>query len=107
MIDFILTLLLWIIPVCALVVALFGILGLIRINVVYNHHDLISEAIYLYALDTPNKSERPAVWFSDIEPAEQALKRWWDWGYKRILPPEKFEIIKPYIPKAKEKMKNG
>lgn len=35
----------------------------------------------------------------DMEHYNTTLFRLWDWGYKRILPPEKFEIIKPYIEK--------
>ena len=34
---------------------------------------------------------------SDMEPVEETVKRWWDWGRKRILPADKFEIIKPYL----------
>ena len=36
---------------------------------------------------------------SDMEPIDQTEKRWWDWGYKRVLPADKYAIIKPYIKK--------
>lgn len=32
-----------------------------------------------------------------IEDYSSTLYRLWDWGYTRILPPEKFELIKDYI----------
>lgn len=32
-----------------------------------------------------------------IETYDETLYRWWDWGYTRILPPDKFELIKDYI----------
>lgn len=41
----------------------------------------------------------PDVDYDDMEEYDDTLFRLWDWGYKRILPKEKFEIIKPYIEK--------
>lgn len=40
-----------------------------------------------------------AVDFDDMESYKKTFFRLWDWGYTRILPPEKFEIIKPFIKK--------
>lgn len=37
------------------------------------------------------------VSLNDMEDYDSTFYRWWDWGYTRILPPEKFEIIKPWI----------
>ena len=37
------------------------------------------------------------VTFTDREDHNKTLYRIWDWGYTRILPKDKFEIIKPYI----------
>lgn len=34
---------------------------------------------------------------------EVTFYRWWDWGYTRILPKDKFEIIKPYLEVKGEK----
>lgn len=34
---------------------------------------------------------------SDMETYDSTLWRLWDWGYTRILPKEKFELVKPYI----------
>jgi hypothetical protein len=41
------------------------------------------------------------LYFNDIEPFERTVFRLWDWGYKRILPKDKFEIIKPYLKKGR------
>ena len=41
--------------------------------------------------------------YDDMEPYLKTLFRLWDWGYKRILPKEKFELIKPYLKKVKKK----
>lgn len=35
--------------------------------------------------------------YDDMENYVVTLWRLWDWGYTRILPKDKFEIIKPYI----------
>jgi hypothetical protein len=65
----------------------------------------IANAIYAYQLDrienqymcgTPIADE---VDYSDMEPYEKTFKRFYDWGYTRILPKDKFEIIKPFIEK--------
>lgn len=37
------------------------------------------------------------VSLNDMEDYDSTFYRWWDWGYTRILPPEKFKIIKPWI----------
>lgn len=38
-----------------------------------------------------------------MEAYDKTLWRWWDWGYKNILPKEDFELIKPYIKKRRSK----
>lgn len=63
----------------------------------------IADAIYLYAMDQIHKDEPIEVYYDDIEPYDNTFHRWWDWGYKRILPADKFEIIKPYLEIKKEK----
>lgn len=35
--------------------------------------------------------------FDEMEPYKSTLFRWWDWGHKRIVPPDMYELIKPYI----------
>ena len=35
--------------------------------------------------------------YPDMESYYKTLFRLWDWGYTRILPPDKFDIIEPFI----------
>lgn len=65
----------------------------------YKNQKKIMDAIYLYGVDTMKKYGRNhfQVSFDDMESYNDTLYRFWDWGYTRILPKEKFEIIKPYI----------
>lgn len=95
---------------------LIGVLALIKNEVTFGNMMLIDSAIYLYRIDLGKKAYeeacetgksfdecyKPEVDYDDEESYDDTFKRWWDWGYTRILPPEKFEIIKPYIEKAKE-----
>ena len=39
----------------------------------------------------------------EMEAYEATLFRLWDWGCTRILPPEKFELVKPYLQKGNNK----
>lgn len=65
----------------------------------YRNHQKIIDAIYDYQIDMLNKGCYffIRVNYADAESYYDTYKRWWDWGYTRILPPEKFEVIKPYI----------
>lgn len=65
-------------------------------------HRKILDAIYLYRCHCIRKDVEPMVRFEDMESYDSTLFRFWDWGYKRILPPEKYEIIKPFINIKKE-----
>ncbi len=60
-------------------------------------HNVILEAIHDYHTDCIRKRTTFDVDFSDMEDYYKTVHRWWDWGYKRILPKEKFEIIRKYI----------
>ena len=80
----------------------FGVFMLIKTENAFKCQILITHAICLYHLDKIDKCEFDyEVDYGDEEPYEKTLWRLWDWGYTRILPPEKFEIIKPYIQKVK------
>lgn len=73
---------------------------LIKNQVTFSMHMKISKAIYDHHMECIDKYDFDAlcaVDYEDEEAYEATLFRLWDWGYKRILPPEKFEIIKPYI----------
>lgn len=71
----------------------------IKNEVTFRQQMRINDAIYNYHVDCINRecySEVKVDWL-DIESYDKTLFRLWDWSYKRILPPDKFEIIKPYI----------
>lgn len=58
----------------------------------------ITRAIYNYKVEQINAGlPHNDVDYSDIEAYEKTLFRFWDWSNKRILPKEKYEIIKEYL----------
>lgn len=65
----------------------------------YNNRKTIIEGICSYLIDCIDNDLNSQVCYDDMEDYEKTLWRLWDWSYKRILPKEKFEIIKPYIGK--------
>jgi hypothetical protein len=77
---------------------------IVRCLVTYRNHDIIIDAMYAYHVDAikRGKCEYEVNW-SDIEEFDDTFRRLWDWGYKNILPKEKYEIIKDYIKSKKEK----
>lgn len=76
---------------------------LIKNFVTRYHHARISDAIHEYhkeIIDNHNYFKGYPVFqveYEDIEEYEKTLFRFWDWSDKRILPKEKYEIIKPYL----------
>jgi hypothetical protein len=60
----------------------------------YNNTITIINAIHAYRLEYLWNAQ---VDYKDMESFERTLFRFWDWGYKRILPKAQFELIKPYI----------
>ena len=58
---------------------------------------MISNTIYMYWTDCIRKWIEPSVDYDDKEDYDKTFWRLWDWGHTRILPKDKFEIIKPYI----------
>lgn len=68
-----------------------------------HNHTIIIDAIYAYQLDMCKMYIYDyEVDFKDMESYGKTLFRLWDWGYKNILPPDKFKIIKPYIYKGRK-----
>lgn len=74
------------------------ILMLVKNDNAFKNRGIIIEAIYEYntIMITSNK-RRDKIDYADMESYDDTLYRWLDWGYENILPPDKFEIIKPYI----------
>lgn len=78
---------------------------LIKIEVAYHWQIKIIDAIREYIMHKYNNKEYQSVeefdadskMIDEIEPLEETIYRLTDWGYKRIVPPEIFEKIRPYI----------
>lgn len=68
-----------------------------RNSVTVNNRCKIDDAIYAYRCECRNKKVEPKVTYSDKEEYYNTLRRIYDFGCARILPKDKFEIIKPYI----------
>lgn len=66
-------------------------------------HNVIMYAIANYHTACIQYGATFNVDFSDMEHYDKTCRRWWDWGYKRILPKEKFELVKEYIKKKEQK----
>lgn len=78
-----------------------GIVLLMKSENAYRNQMKILDAIYDYASECIWTHKPILVVFDEMEPLERTLFRFWDWGYTRILPAEKFEIIQPYIKKGR------
>ena len=66
----------------------------------YKNQIIISDALYAYNMDVIKHGRYDAtISFDCIESYWKTMFKLWDWGYKHIVPPEMFELIKPYINK--------
>lgn len=65
----------------------------------FNNHMAIIDAICDYQIDCVINGTDEQVDYADVEDYDVTLLRLWDWGYTRILPKDKFDLIKPYIKK--------
>ena len=62
----------------------------------------------MQAGDTDAYNEIMVNLYDNMEPYDKTFWRFWDWGYKSILPPEKFKLVEPYIDKdSKAAKKKG
>lgn len=83
-------------------VLIVGVFFLIKNNNTYKQHIKIDHAIYAYHVyciyNKPigYKSELD-VNYTDEESYDKTFFKLFDWGYKNILPKDKYEIIKDYI----------
>lgn len=89
--------------VFAILLAIFAILAILawaKTENAYQNQMKIIHAIRDYGSECIRTHKPILVDFNETEPLERTFFRFWDWGYTRILPAEKFEIIKPYIEKG-------
>lgn len=82
---------------CGVIMLILCGIMLVKNRITYHNMITIGNAIFSYQNDCVRSGRDVEVDYSDCEPYEVILFRLWDCGYARILPPEKFEIIKPYI----------
>lgn len=76
------------------------IVALIKNEITYRNLMKIMDAIFAYQNDCIDKNDfNYKVNYSDMKGYDEVCDNWFDWGYKNILPPDKFEIIKPFIDK--------
>ena len=88
----------WTIIGLLIVGLIFTVVMMFKNENTFINHMIITNSIYRYHKD--HQDEYPwLVSYSDMEPYNKTTYRIWDWGYTRILPPDKFELIKPYIKK--------
>ena len=87
--------------VFTILLVIFAILALAKSENAYQNQLKILNAIRDYGSECIWSDKPILVDFDEMEPLERTLFRFWDWGYTRILPVEKFEIIKPYIKKGR------
>lgn len=82
--------------ICFILIAFLIVLAFKNVNTLNNRLRIL-DAINKYHADCIRKVIEPSVDYGDKEDYDKTLWRLWDWGYTRILPKDKFEIIKPYI----------
>ena len=66
-------------------------------RVVMTNYKFIMDAIYSYRLDMHHRGVTPEVEYEDMVEINILYKRFFDWSYKHILPPDKFKLIEKYI----------
>ena len=70
---------------------------LVKNRVTLKNHYIIIHAIGRYLDYCIDNDIEPLVYFYDMELYNKTLYRWWDWGYIRILPYDKYDVIEPFI----------
>lgn len=79
---------------------IFCVVALAKNMNTFRCHETINKAIYDYKIACINVrawGDLHSVEYKDMEDYNKTFWRLWDWGYTRIFPKDKLEIIKPYI----------
>lgn len=81
-----------------IIIVVYYIMMIIKNNITYRNHKKILNAIncYNYDMITEGKPDN-IIHCSDMMDYDKSLNNLFDWGYKSILPKNKFEKIKNYI----------
>lgn len=80
--------------------AIVSALLLIKLPIAFINSVIIIDAICKFKLDRVKADDLVHVRdveYKDMEAFEDTIFRLTDWGYKRILPKEKYKLIKPFI----------
>ena len=85
-----------IIVIISCILLLCCMLSFIKTENDYANHKKVMGAIEKYATIT-GRYEMAIKMLMHIESLDKTTSRFWDWGYKNILPKQYFELIKPYI----------
>ena len=78
------------------VILLYEIWTMVRVEVAYKNQMKILDAAYEYGCDTKNFKMSMHI-MEKIEPIDQTIRRWNDFGCKNIVPKVYYELIEPYI----------
>lgn len=76
------------------IVFLLSLFFLVRNLIVYRNYIKIIDAIFKYRVESFTNN---SVSYYHMENYLKTFLRFWDFGYKHILPEEKYKIIEPYL----------
>lgn len=84
--------------ICGLLVVFYTIM-MFKNDSCLKNRMIIMNAIHDYCMYqlANNIIAANVVSYCDMEDYDKTLKRFWDWGYTRILPHDKFMLIRPFI----------
>ena len=85
--------------IACIVVCCIGLFMLFKNENAFRNMEKIIDAIHIYQLKCLTDGSSMAVDYYDMRSYGHVLFRFWDFGYKHILPEEKFKLIEPYIKK--------
>ena len=85
--------------IACIVVCCIGLFMLFKNENAFRNMEKIIDAIYIYQLKCLTDGSSMAVDYYDMRSYGHVLFRFWDFGYKHILPEEKFKLIEAYIKK--------
>ena len=70
-----------------------------KINNAFKNHKIIIKAIYEHNTACINTFTYPLyrIRYDEMEDIDKTISRFWDWGYTRILPKDRYELIKNLI----------
>lgn len=79
--------------------AVFCLIRIARIEVVDRQYKMLVDAVYEYNIDCLYNNRVPEVSLFDLMSIHRIFDDITVWKKEQMLPPEKFELIKPYLKK--------